>query len=125
MVNDMKKGFTLVELLGVIVILGIIGVITVPLIISVVNDSKDNANDIQEETIRRAAKNYIQSHVYTLPEECETESGCTLTIKQLKDAGYLEEKDLKNSKTDEVIADDITVKVFKSNNKYKYEYPVK
>lgn len=121
----MKKGFTLVELLGVIVILGIIGVITVPLIISVTNDSKSNASDIQEETIRRAAKNYVQSHVYTLPEECETTTGCNITIKTLKDNGYLEEKDLKDAKTDEVIADDVIVRVSKSNNKYKYEYPVK
>ena len=35
-----KKGFTLVELLAVIVILGIIMSITTPIIIKVINDSK-------------------------------------------------------------------------------------
>ena len=38
-----KKGFTLVELLAVIVILGLIAVILVPKVQGVVRDSKKNA----------------------------------------------------------------------------------
>ena len=39
----MKKGFTLVELLAVIVVLGIVAVITTPLIQNVIESSKMNA----------------------------------------------------------------------------------
>ena len=39
-----KKGFTLVELLAVIVILAIIALIATPIVINVVNDARDKAN---------------------------------------------------------------------------------
>ncbi len=42
----MKKGFTLVELLAVIVILSIIGMITVPMAVSYIEKSKENLADI-------------------------------------------------------------------------------
>ena len=40
----MKKGFTLVELLAVILILGIVAIFAMPIIGDVLNDSKENAN---------------------------------------------------------------------------------
>ena len=39
----MKKGFTLIELLAVIVILAIIAVIAVPIVLNIIDESKDNA----------------------------------------------------------------------------------
>ena len=44
--DGMKKGFTLVELLAVIVILSIIGMITVPMAVSYIEKSKENLADI-------------------------------------------------------------------------------
>ena len=41
----MKKGFTLVELLGTIVILGIIAVIAFPAIINQITDARGDIND--------------------------------------------------------------------------------
>lgn len=120
----MKKGFTLVELLGVIVIIGIIGVIITPLIVNIINDSKNDANEIQAETIRRAAKNYVEANIYTLPEDCHTTTGCTITIKDLKEGGFLENKNLTNAKTNEKISDDAKVAIYKQNNTYKYKYPI-
>ena len=46
--DKMKKGFTLVELLGVIVILGIVGVIVTPLIMNAINESRQTASDSQK-----------------------------------------------------------------------------
>ena len=38
-----KKGFTLIELLAIIVILAIIAVITVPIILNIIENSKNGA----------------------------------------------------------------------------------
>ena len=50
----MKKGFTLVELLAVIVILAIVSLITVPVINNTINSSKN-------ETYEMSVKNYAKS----------------------------------------------------------------
>ena len=39
----MKKGFTLIELLAVIVILAIIALIATPIVLNVINDTKESA----------------------------------------------------------------------------------
>lgn len=55
----MKKGFTLVELLAVIVILSLIALITIPMVLGTVNKSEDSADKRSAENYRRAVKNAI------------------------------------------------------------------
>ena len=40
-----NRGFTLAELLAVIVILSIIALIAIPVVLNIVNDTKESAND--------------------------------------------------------------------------------
>ena len=54
-----KKGFTLVELLAVIVILAFVALITLPIVLSTVNKSEDSADKRSAENYRRAVKNAI------------------------------------------------------------------
>ena len=60
----MKKGFTLVELLGVIVILGIIGMITVPLVQRTIIENNQKLCQDQVTSFERAARNYANKNVY-------------------------------------------------------------
>ena len=55
----MKKGFTLVEMLAVIIILGIIAVIAIPTIQGVLLESKNNAYDLVVTKIKAKANDYI------------------------------------------------------------------
>lgn len=50
-----KKGFTLVELLAVIVILAIIALIATQIVINVVNESRENAN-------KRSVEGYMKAY---------------------------------------------------------------
>ena len=50
----MKKGFTLIELLGVLTVLAIISFIAVPIIINIINDSRDKA-------LERSLEGYIKA----------------------------------------------------------------
>ena len=62
----MKKGFTLIELLAVIVILAIIALIAVPVILNIINDSK-------EESRKRSIDNIIHTaRIYAAKEGLET-----------------------------------------------------
>ena len=55
----MKKGFTLIELLAVIVILAIIAVIAVPIVLNIIDESKNNAT-------LRSADFYLNAVEYTV-----------------------------------------------------------
>ena len=51
-----KKGFTLTEIIGVIVLLGIIALISVPILNTVIQNSKQKAYDAQVKEIISSAK---------------------------------------------------------------------
>lgn len=58
----MKKGFTLVELLAVIVILAIIALIATPIILNIIKDSKEEANQRSVEMYAEALKEAITQY---------------------------------------------------------------
>ena len=64
-----NKGFTLVELLAVIVILAIIALIAVPIILGIINDSKKQSEDRSAELYLDAAKKAIASYQASHPDE--------------------------------------------------------
>lgn len=85
--NKLKKiwnkedGFTLVELLGVIVILGLIIAIAVPALGNIMTKAEKNTADAQEGLVIDAAQLY-----FVEPENDANE----VTVKTLKDAGFLQ-----------------------------------
>lgn len=54
----MKKGFTLIELLAVIVILALVALIATPLVLDIINDTKEETDKRNVENIIKAAKVY-------------------------------------------------------------------
>ena len=72
-----KKGFTLVELLGVLVVLGLISVIIVPKVIDSITTSKEAAYQTQVETIENAAKNLVLEIKFTLSKRRGKEIYCS------------------------------------------------
>lgn len=95
--NKLKKiwnkedGFTLVELLAVIVILGVILAIAIPGIGNIVDNARTNTEKQQQELVVDAAKMYVL--------DGNTIDSNGITSEALIRAGYLEEKLDKDKKS--------------------------
>ena len=62
-----KKGFTLVELLAVITILGILSLGTIGYVNQMIDKSKKEKLSQQEKTVKMAAESYLQANRSELP----------------------------------------------------------
>lgn len=120
----MKKGFTLVELLGVIVILAIISMIAVPLIDRSINKSDEDLYNTQINQIVKAAKNYYAEpeNIDGLPQN--DEDSVTVTLEALQKGGYLP-TEVDNPKTGEPFNPTLSyVTVTKKGNHFEYKATV-
>lgn len=114
-----KKAFTLIELLAVITILGIVAIITTPIITSSINASKEKAYDRQKELIEKAAETYVNENILTF-------SANRICVQSLIDEGYLKNSEIKNPSDKTENMKEGCVSVDKSNSKnYKYSYKKK
>ena len=109
-----NKGFTLVELLGVIVLLGILSIVIIPKVGDSLENSKETALLTQEEQIKKAAYDFLVEHTELL-DESDT---ITLKIGILKQGGYLPIK-LINPKTRKPLSNESTITITKNENKYE------
>lgn len=112
-----KKAFTLVELMGVLVIIGVLSAILIPVISNVLKENKEKAYQAQLQNITLAAKNFVSDNMFLMPES-EGES-ISITLGQLKKSGYTEHSII-NPKTKQEISDCLKIKVKKINNNYEY-----
>lgn len=122
-----NKGYTLVELLAVFVILGIIIMISVPAITGVINSSKDKSYDEQVKILENAARTYMSENSALLPD-----SGLSfnVTIDNLKESGLISDKEIKNPNYSSGSTDNKKknlyfngcIKVTNTNNKFTYIY---
>ena len=88
-----KNGFTLLEILGVIVLLGIVAVLVVTLSNRTLKESKQSLYDSQKETIITSAKNWTIANNGQLPMS-ESDGEYKLTFKKLAEDGYIDNDEL-------------------------------
>ena len=92
--NMNKQGFTLVELLAVIVILSLIALITVPAITGIIKSGKETLSEAQMRNIELGARNWA-----TDPENLSslTDGEECVTLPELQAGGYVD-MEIKNPK---------------------------
>lgn len=94
-----KKAFTLVELIGVIVILALLLILMIPNLTNVASNSRISLRDSKIRTIVTAGEEYgndiINSYQNCLGSMTSDAlaSGCTVTINRLANTGYIEAED--------------------------------
>lgn len=112
----MKKGFTLVELLAVIIILGAIFTITFPLVTDNIRKTEEKAFNLQKEQIIAAAKDMVIKEYVVIPDK----QSITLYVGELKRKGLLPIKMI-NAKTKLTISNESNVVISRENNSYSYD----
>ena len=102
-----KKGFTLIETLMVIALIGIISLILVPNVIFLINKNKTESCENLKKNIISATKIYVNENKYDLNFTCD--NTIEIPISTLIEVGKLssdikdptnEEEDLKNKKVE-------------------------
>ena len=129
-----KKGFTLVELLSVLVILGLIVGITIPVGINVMNHSKDNSERAFVSTIKDAMNIYLSGNEKSGLgyETCGTGSVyeyATITFRDVISSSFkpINTASLVNPKNDKNCGDKIDeaeVKIIRHKTNYVYYYVI-
>ena len=115
----MKKGFTLVEVLAVIVILGLLVVIISPVVNNLLGDSEDALYDKQVDSIVKATKKYMVEHSELLPENSDSKA---IYINDLINKGVIDKDKVINPKTKEEMNGCVVVSYNHEFNQYEYNY---
>lgn len=117
------NGFTLVELLAVILVLGIIIAIVGVSVSSVIKNSEQKGYDLQVEGIIKAAKEWTLENTDKLPEwdGINYPIPTQVTINELIASGKLTEKP-KNPKTNKAIEGFVEIKCVESNSCASYYF---
>ena len=117
-----KKGFTLTELLGVIVILAIIAIIAFPSVLGLLNSSLNETDEAMQNFAITAARNYVNDNMDSYPKalEGQTKTYSNLKIQTLLDEGYISSTTISSEKNCEMLNDEI--KITSDSVKYSYEY---
>ena len=115
----MKKGFTLAELIGVVVVLALICLITVPAVSNVLKDNKKSLCKTQLKNILVAANNYASENLLSMPiEEGEV---VTITIQDLIDTSFIDD-DIKNPVNKEMFDSEIEITIKKVGKKLDIDF---
>lgn len=115
----MKRGFTLVELLSVIIILGLVGLIAIPSITRLLSDSKDKLYNKQVEVIVNATREWGVENVDRISSTKKT----YISIRNLITDGYIEQNTIKDPRsTKEDLNGCVVIEYNKPYDKYEYNY---
>ncbi len=109
----MKRAFTLIELMAVIVVLGIVSVIVVPTIDRFIRSSQYKAYDVQIDYIKDSAKNWAADNYNRIPDN--NGESITILLSQLKIDSYINEN-LINPLTKDPFSDDTSIVITRKNS---------
>ena len=114
-----KKGFTLIEIIGIIILLALIGLLVYPTIIRIIGDSKEDLYQKNISEIERMAANWASINEDKLP--TIDKRGYYLKLDEMKEEGFID-GDVINPKTGEPLDGCVGIIYDKSKNRHNYKY---
>ena len=107
-----KRGFTLIELIGVIAILAAVALIAIPVVEKTLKSGKNRLYDDQINAIKLATSNLLSEQNINV--KIDDGNVVMLTLFQLKLAGLID-SDITNPLTEKTFANDMEIKITKTN----------
>ena len=117
-----KKGFTLIELIATLIIVGIIALIAYPVVNSTIKNSKQKSYNDQVELIIEANKKLGLKNTDLLPEDDETSKIYLNTLIQEGLLKNVSNEGLINPLDDTIMDGCVVIKYSSEYNQYTYEY---
>lgn len=119
-----KKGFTMVELLGVIAIIAAILAFTAPSIVGMLKRDEEKEYNRFLEDLYLATESYVQMKIENYPDLANPGGSYTITVGELIENGYVKASTV-NPKTDRKVSLLDTVMISKlADGSYQYQYVV-
>lgn len=115
--KENKKAFTLVELMGVLVIIGALSAILIPVISKTLKENKEKVYQVQLQNIILASKNFGSDNPFILP--VEKNEVIYVTLGQLISKGYIE-PEIINPLTNEEFSKCLIIEIRKLDQGYNY-----
>ena len=109
-----KRGFTLVELLAVIIIISLLALLTSTSITKMLKDAKNDLSGIQIASIKAAAESWGADNLDKLPESGECKY---ITLEFLKAYGVLDSNVI-DPKNNETMSNDLKIKISATTNSF-------
>ncbi len=120
-----KNGFTLIELIGTVVILAVIALVVLPATLSVLNQSQEEVDKSVIDVVESAANNYVNDNKNLYPKQLESLDNGTnrkthdpISTIELVNKGYLEKSIYDKNKN----IQNACVKVTSNSKKYFFEF---
>ena len=116
----MKKGFTLIEIIAIIILLSVIALITYPVINNLITESKEKLYEKQISELERLSNTWVTKNTNKL----KTEEGYTydLSFEELNEQGFTSDEQIKNPKTGKNLTGCMKVTYNSSKNGYDVAY---
>ena len=113
----MKNAFTLVEILGVILLLGLIVIVTTTVISGVGNDSKNSLYESQKEIVIDAARKWTVQNDYKITSTYE------VSLNDLYTEGFLKSNTIRDPRNkNNKLCGNVIITRNNTTNKYTYTY---
>lgn len=113
-----KKGFTIVELLAVVVILAVITLVSIPILINTSKNSKEGLYNEQVSRLEEVAYDWGVKNISNLP--MTNKDARFLSLDELFSKNTMNEKDIIDPRTNKKL--DGCIKITVKNVKYKFKY---
>ena len=113
----MKKGFTLIEMIGAIILLGTLSLLIIPIVNKNIKQSKEKLYIAQIEEIKLATEKWAYKNMDMLPKD--EGKVVEVTLLELKKSGDLP-LDIRDPRTNTLISNQTTVQIIYTNNMYEY-----